>query len=94
MTIILKCIFINYYLGVNWNVAFNCFAAYSLGLRPLAIAYLYVIGVSPRPLYIFSLDKTACRMGKRWYRDLILKYNWRWEHNLKAIYTMCQATNF
>ena len=35
----------------------NLFNVYSLGLRPLAIAYVYAIGLSPRPLYIFSLDK-------------------------------------
>ena len=37
--------------------AFNLFNVYGLSLRALAIAYAYMIGPSPRPLYIFSLDK-------------------------------------
>ena len=32
---------------------FNLFNAYGLSLRPLAMAYAYVIGLGPRPLYIF-----------------------------------------
>ena len=38
---------------------FNLFIAYGLGLRPLLHLYIYVIGLGPRPSYIFSFDKDS-----------------------------------
>ena len=42
----------------------NFFIAYGLGPRPLLHPYVYAIGLSPRPSYIFPLTKTAYEMGK------------------------------
>ena len=61
----LKCVKPNY-KGV-WKVLvvrFNFFIAYGLGPRPLPHPYVYVIGLGPRPSYIFPLTKTAYEMGK------------------------------
>ena len=46
-------------LSTIFLIKFNCFAMYSLSLRPLLNTYVYVIGLSPRPSYIFSLDKDS-----------------------------------
>ena len=43
---------------------FNFFIAYGLSPRPLPHPYVYAIGLSPRPSYIFPLTKTAYEMGK------------------------------
>ena len=52
-------------LGVYPSMTFvNFFNAYGLGPRPLLHLYVYVIGHSPRPSYIFPLTKTAYEMGK------------------------------
>ena len=37
----------------------NLFIAYGLSQRPLLHLYIYVIGLSPRASYIFSLDKDS-----------------------------------
>ena len=37
----------------------NLFNAYNLGPRSLSYAYIYAIGLGPRPLHIFSLDKDS-----------------------------------
>ena len=45
-------------------------------------------------LYLFPWQRQHVRWVNKWYRNLISKHNWRWEHSLMSIYTMCQATNF
>ena len=46
-----------------WSIIYF-FNAYSLSLRPLLHLYVYAIGLSLRPSYIFPLTKTAYEMGK------------------------------
>ena len=41
------------------SIMLNCFIAEGLSLGPLVIAYEYVIGLGPRPLYICSIDKDS-----------------------------------
>ena len=45
-------------------------------------------------VYLFHRQRQHVGWVHKWYRNLISKHSWRWEHNLEAIYTMCQATNF
>ena len=42
----------------------NFFNPYGLGLRSLPHLYVYTIGLSSRPSYIFPFTKTAHKMGK------------------------------